>query len=317
MNSGLLYEMQYRTLGHTGLQVSRLGFGASPLGNEFGPVDTTEAESAVHLALDSGVNFFDVAPYYGRGLAEQRLGTALQGHRHRAIVATKCGRDGVANFDFSAARVRSSIDESLSRLGTEYVDVLHVHDIEYGDRRQIVKETIPALREVQKAGKARFIGITGLSVKMLRDVASEVPVDCILSYCRHNLLNRDMDTVLAPYAREHGIGLINASPLHMRLLTDEGPPEWHPAPTEVKKAAHQVVQLCRQMHASVSDVAIQFAVEHPYVSSTIVGISTRAEMQKNLRAIEASIDPNLLAEIERIVEPVKRLSWITGRPENH
>ena len=165
--------MEYRTLGKTGLKVSRLGFGAATLGNEYGVADPQEIGRAVHLAIDSGINFFDVAPYYGRTLGETRLGDALQGRRHEVIIATKCARYDKTEFDFSAARVTRSIDESLQRLKTDYVDILHVHDVEFGNKRQIVDETIPALRRIQAAGKARFIGITGLTVCMLRDIAEE------------------------------------------------------------------------------------------------------------------------------------------------
>src|SRR5882762_7454652 len=136
--------MEMRSLGKTGLQVSRLGFGAAPLGNEYGGMNNAEAQRAIHLAIDNGINFFDVAPYYGRTLAESRLGVALKGRRHSIELATKCGRYDKNGFDFSAARVTQTTDESLARLQTDYLDILHVHDIEFGDRRQIIEETIPA-----------------------------------------------------------------------------------------------------------------------------------------------------------------------------
>src|ERR1700691_5173748 len=110
--------MEYATLGRTGLRVSKLGFGGSPLGNEFGETDPAEGERAVHCAIDLGINYFDVAPYYGRTLAEKPLGAALAGRRDEGIPGTKCGRYDVNGFDFSAARIRSSIDESLQRLRT-------------------------------------------------------------------------------------------------------------------------------------------------------------------------------------------------------
>src|SRR6202167_3011207 len=130
--------MEYATLGRTGLRVSKLGFGGSPLGNEFGAADPAEAERAVHCAIDLGINYFDVAPYYGRTLAETRLGAALAGRRDKVVLATKCGRYDVAGFDFSAARIRRSIEESLKRLRTDHVDVFLAHDIEFVEARQIV-----------------------------------------------------------------------------------------------------------------------------------------------------------------------------------
>jgi L-galactose dehydrogenase len=310
-------EMRYNSLGATGLQVSELGFGAAPLGDEYGKTDPREMSRALHFAIDRGVNFIDVAPYYGRTLAETRLGEMLQGRRHEVVLATKCGRYDIDGFDFSPAGVRRSIDESLRRLQTDYVDILHVHDVEFGCKRQIVEETIPELRRLQEQGKARFIGITGLSLKMLHQIASATPVDCILSYCRYTLLNRDLDCEVTPFARKHDVGLLNASPLHMRLLAETGPPDWHPAPPEVKTAARKVVELCQRHGATASRVALQFALQHPYVSSTFVGISSADEARRNIEAIRERPDPGLLAEIEEIVAPVRGKMWITGNAENH
>src|SRR5579862_6768115 len=150
--------LQRKILGATGLLVSEIGFGASPLGNEFRQTDPAEGVRAVHAAIDQGINFFDVSPYYGRTLAEKRLGVALGGKRYRVILATKCGRYDVASFDFSAARLRASIDESLTRLRTGYIDLWQAHDVEFVDARQIVDEAIPAMRQIQQQGKVRFIG---------------------------------------------------------------------------------------------------------------------------------------------------------------
>lgn len=304
--------MEYRTLGRTGLEVSKLGFGASPLGNEFGETDAAEGERAVHCAIDLGINYFDTAPYYGRTLSETRLGAALKGRRDRAVLATKCGRYDINGFDFSAARIRASIDESLQRLQTDYIDVFLAHDIEFVDANQIIEEAIPTMRELQREGKARFIGITGLQLNMLRRVAEAAPVDAILSYCRYNLLITDMDDLLTPFVKQHGIGLINASPLHMGILTANGPPPWHPAPADVKEAGRRVAQLCKQP----ADIALQFCFEHPYVSTTLAGMTTVEQVRQNVAAADTSADPEVLAEIRRIVSPVANRSWPSGRPEN-
>jgi L-galactose dehydrogenase len=310
-------DIQYGVLGATGLRVSRIGFGAAPLGDEYGKADAAEMQRSIHFAIDHGINFFDTAAYYGRGLSETRLGEALQGRRHQVILATKCARYDVDGFDFSAAGVRRSVDNSLQRLRTDYVDIMHVHDVEFGCRRQIVAETIPALRKIREQGKARFIGITGLSLRMLRDIAMETPVDCILSYCRYNLLNRDLDRVLAPVAEQRGVGLMSASPLHMRMLSPSGPPPWHPAPESVKNAARQVVELCSSRGRSAPEVALEFALQYPRVASTFVGFSSVAEVQENLAALERKPDEELLGEIARVVAPVQGVMWISGFAWNH
>ncbi|MEO8661159.1 MAG: aldo/keto reductase [Bryobacteraceae bacterium] len=309
--------MEYRTLGKTGLSVSLIGFGASPLGDEFRKTDPAEGARAVHSAIDQGINFFDVSPYYGRTLAEERLGAALNGRRDKVILATKCGRYDKSTFDFSAQRLYRSIDESLARLRTDYVDLLQLHDIEFADYAQIVEEAVPALRVIQRSGKARFIGITGLPLKILHAVASAVDVDSILSYCRYNFLITDLDKDVTPLCRQRNIGLINASPLHMGVLTNHGAPDWHPAPEAVKDAGRRVAETCSRYGVDVSSVALRFCLNHPDVASTLVGMADPAHVLKNIATLDLEVEPALLAEIAAIVAPVKDITWSSGEAVNN
>ncbi len=304
--------MLYGTLGNTDLSVSRIGFGASPLGDVFGTTDPAEGARAVHRAVDEGINFFDVSPFYGNTLAEERLGKALLGIRHKVVLATKCGRYGDESFDFSSVRIKRSIDESLARLQTDYVDIFQAHDIEFGDINQIVLETIPALREVQQSGKARYIGITGYPLGTLISVAQRAQVDTILSYCHYNLLVTDLDARLAPFTKASGIGLINASPLHMGLLSGSALPDWHPAPMNVRRAAADVVRLCRERGFDPVVVALSFCIGHPYVASTLVGMSTCEQVDSNLKALNFEISPAFLAEVEQLIAPAKDVVWPSG-----
>ena len=308
--------MQRRQLGQTELEVSVLGYGASPLGNEFEEIDAREGERAVHMAIDRGVNFFDTSPYYGRTLSEERLGRALGPRRNKIVLATKCGRYDVDAFDFSADRVRASIDESLRRLRTDYVDILQLHDIEFGDRDQIVNEALPAAREIQQAGKCRYVGITALPLGILRDVASRARVDSILSYARYNLLVDDLDTELRDFCEREGVGLINASPLHLRILTERGAPDWHLASEDVKRAGGRVAELCRARGVDVADVALKFCFDYPHTASVLVGMSKPRHVERNLRALAFETPPGLLDEIRELVEPVRNRIWPTGLPEN-
>jgi L-galactose dehydrogenase len=309
--------MEYRTLGKTGMEISIIGYGASPLGNVFGETDEAEGVSAVHYAIDHGINYFDVAPMYGVTLAETRLGKALGGKRDKIFLATKCCRYDMDEFDFSTKRVLESIDESLKRLQTDYVDVYQVHDIEFGDKEQVINEAIPAARKVQQSGKARFVGITGLPVRYLRHVAELVEVDTILSWAHYDLLEDEMDTVLTPFVREKGIGLMNASPLHQRLLTEKGPPEWHRSPKEVLEAGLKLAALCREHGVNIADVAMRFALDYPHVATTIVGMSKLRHVEQNIKVLDFKNDPELLARIEKLVAPAKNKMWFEGKPENN
>jgi L-galactose dehydrogenase len=308
--------MEYRKLGHTDLNLSVVGFGSATLGNVFGHINVDEGIRAVHFAIDSGINFFDSSPYYGTTLAETRLGEALAGRRERVILATKCGRYGLDDFDFSAKRVFTSMDESLRRLQTDYIDLFQVHDVEFGDVQQIIHETLPALRQLQQQGKARYIGVTGYPPRVLRRIAEATPVDSILTYCHYNLLNTDMDGVLTAFARERGIGLINASGLCMGILTEHGPPDWHPAPQEVRDAGKKAAEFCRHHGADLPEVALRFCLDHPYVSSTLIGMATMNQVEASLRLLQSSTDKVFLAQVEAILAPVFNYVWPSGRPEN-
>ena len=200
--------------------------------------------------------------------------------RDKFILATKVGRYGseMKDFDFSAKRVTASVDESLKRIGVEYVDVIHAHDIEFGDLDQIIQETIPALRKAQKAGKARFVGVTGLPLKAIRRVVEAVPVDAVLSYC-HFELNDTALLDLVPVLKNRGVGIINASPLGMGLLSSRGTPAWHPAPAELKEVCACAAAHCRAHGASIEKLAIQYALTNPDMQTTVVGSANPAEME--------------------------------------
>lgn len=308
--------MEYHNLGKTGVRLSELGFGAAGLGNDYGTVDPSEGQRAVDQAIDSGITYFDTAPYYGRTLSEERLGVALQGKRDRIVLSTKLGRYDKAAFDFSAARVRSSIEESLGRLRTDYVDLLIAHDVEFGDREQVISETIPEMRRVQEAGKARFIGISGLPLKILADVAERGRVDFVLSYCRYTLLNRDLDRWLSPTVQRLDLGLINAAPVHMGILTKQGPQPWHPAQEEIKKAGREIVALCESHGVAPELVAVRFSMNHPLIASTLVGMPRQMEVEQNLKALDFKIDSGLLESIDRIYYSLNETIWPSGLAEN-
>jgi L-galactose dehydrogenase len=311
--------MEYRVLGQTGLRISALSFGASSLGGVFRAVEESDCIRTVHVSLEKGINFIDTSPFYGLTKSEAVLGKALKTvPRDSYILATKVGRYGseMKDFDFSAKRVTASVDESLKRIGVKYVDVIHVHDIEFGDLDQVIRETIPALRKVQKAGKARFVGVTGLPLKAIRRVVEAVPVDAVLSYCRFEL-NDTALLDLVPLLKNHGVGIINASPLGMGLLTTRGTPPWHPAPAELKEVCARAAAHCRANGASVEKLAIQYTLTNPDIATTVVGSADPAEMENNIRWASEPIDRQLLDEVLAILKPVHNLTWPSGRPENN
>lgn len=313
-------KLQLRPLGNTGLKVSSVGFGASPLGKVFGPVSEEEAVASVLEAFRLGINFFDTSPYYGATLSEKVLGKALKAlraPREEYIVSTKCGRYA-EGFDFSAGRVTRSIDESLERLQLDYVDILQCHDIEFGSLDQIVNETIPALQKLKEAGKIRFIGISGLPLEIYTYVLDRIPpgsVDVILSYCRYSLNDSTLEDLI-PYLKSKGVGVISASPLSMGLLTELGPPDWHPASPELKSACQAAAAYCKEKGKSITKLAMQFSLSNRDISTILVGMNSVKQVQENVAAAnEVALfgkDQQSLLEIEAILKPVKNQTWPSG-----
>ena len=165
--------MKTRPLGKTGIELPILSFGASSLGQEFRSVALDDALKSVQVALDCGINFIDTSPFYGRGISEVLLGVALRGvPRDSYKLCTKLGRYDLTHFDFSAKRVTESIDVSLHRLGTDHLDIILCHDIEFVPMQQIVDETIPALRKAKQAGKVKAIGFSGYPQKIFKFIWS-------------------------------------------------------------------------------------------------------------------------------------------------
>lgn len=309
--------MQYRTLGKTGLSLSVLGFGSSPLGGVFGDVGEADAIRAVHRALDLGINYFDVAPFYGITKAESVLGTCLRGvPRERYFLSTKVGRYGGTDFDFSAERVTRSVDESLSRLGLDYADILLCHDIEYVPMAQIWEETLPALAKVVQQGKARYLGFSGLPLAIYPCVLEQTDlVDVVLSYCHYTIQDTSLDTLL-PYLTARNLGVINAAPLGMGLVSEREPPSWHPASPELKAACRQAAEYCTAHGVSLSDLALSFSIQRPDIATTLAGMGSVTEVERNVASVARIPDPTILAEVRAILAPVRDQTWPSGLPEN-
>ncbi len=309
--------MEYRTLGNTGLSVSKLSFGASSLGSVFRNIDEAEGIRTVHEALDLGINLLDVSPYYGLTKAETVLGKALKGvARDRFLLSTKAGRYGDEEFDFSPERIVRSVDESLHRLNLDYIDILHLHDIEYSDMNQIIEESIPTLYRLKEQGKIRFHGITGFPLKIYPKVMDQLPVDTMITYCHYSINDTSLLDLL-PYLEDKKVGVINASPLSMGLLTSRGTPPWHPATDEIKEACKKAAQFCTALGADLAKLAIQFSMRNERIPTTLVGTANPDNIRKNIQWIEEPMDDELLIRVQEILQPIQNKTWPIGRMENN
>ena len=309
--------MKFRSLGRTGLELSWLSFGASSLGAEFRGVDINEAMRSVHVALDLGMNFIDTSPFYGRGMSEVLLGITLRDvPRSKYLLGTKLGRYDAAHFDFSAKRVAESVDVSLHRLGVDYFDIMLCHDIEFVDMRQIVDETLPALRKIRDAGKVRFIGISGYPMNIFKYVLDRTELDVVLSY-NHYTLQNTMFADLVPYLKQKQVGIMNAAPFSARLLTNQPLPKWHKATSEVRDCARRAAEHCAKQGVDIAQLALQYSIANEDMTTCIVGSANPDNVRKWVEWSEKPLDGKLVAEVQEILQPIHNWFYIEGRPENN
>jgi aryl-alcohol dehydrogenase-like predicted oxidoreductase len=310
--------MQRRILGKTGLELPVLSFGASSLGAEFRSVQLDEVFESIRVALELGLNLIDTSPYYGRGMSEVLLGIALQGvPRSNYLLCTKLGRFDANHFDFSAKRVAESVDVSLHRLRTDHLDIILCHDIEFVPLRQIIDETLPALRKIQASGKVRYVGISGYPMKIFDVIQREAELDCILSYNQYTLQNTRLVDDILPTMREKGIGVMNAGPFAARLLTNAPLPSWHRDSNEVQKVAREAAIFCEKQGVDIAHLALHFSCAHPDLATTIAGSANPNNIRKWVQWLNSPVDPALLADVLKILQPVHNVSHLEGLPENN
>ena len=299
------------------MKISHLSFGASSLGSVFRETNEKESFEAVEAAIEGGINFIDVSPYYGHYKAETVLGKALRNiPRDKYYLSTKVGRygkDGVNTWDYSAKRVTDSVYESMERLGIDFIDLINVHDIEFqaarpGGLQLVVDETLPALFELKDKGVVGHVGITDLQLENLKWVAERVPVESILNFC-HYTLNDDALTDYLDFFEARGIGIINASPLSMGLLSQRGVPAWHPAPKALVEACQKAAEHCNAKNYPIEKLAVQYSVSNPRIASTLFSSANPANVRRNIEWANEEPDWNLVKEVQEIIGDQQRVTW--------
>ena len=297
------------------MKVSALSFGASSLGGVFHDLKEKEGIAAVFTAIEQGINFIDVSPYYGYYKAETVLGKALRDiPRSSYYLSTKVGRygkDGVNTWDYSARRAKESVYESMERLHVDYVDLINVHDIEFADLHQVAEETLPALAELRAEGIVRHVGITDLQLENLQWVIDHTErglVETILNFCHHCLCDDRLVDYL-DYFESRGIGVINASPLSMGLLSERGVPAWHPAPKPLVEACSKAAAYCQSKGYPIERLAMQFAVSNPRIATTLFSTTRPENVRKNVGYISQPMDATLLDDVRKIIGPQQRVTW--------
>ena len=308
--------MQYYEIGKTGMKVANLAFGASSLGGVFHDIKEKEAIEAVFTAVDGGLNFLDVSPYYGHYKAETVLGKALKDiDRSRYYLSTKVGRygeNGVNTWDYSAKRAKESVYESMERLNIDYIDLINVHDVEFcSDLSIIANETLPALHELKAEGVVKHVGITDLQPENLKWVIEHTPkgtVESVLCFC-HYCLNDDMLLDYLDFFEKNEIGVINASPLSMGLLSQRGAPAWHPAPEALKQRCSEAAKLCAERGTEIEKLAMQYSVSNPRIATTLFSSANPKNVLKNIDFVNSEYDEELAREVQAFIGDQMRVRW--------
>lgn len=310
--------MRYTELGRTGMKISHLSFGASSLGSVFRETNEKESFEAVEAAIEGGINFIDVSPYYGHYKAETVLGKALRNiPRDKYYLSTKVGRygkDGVNTWDYSAKRVTDSVYESMERLGIDFIDLINVHDIEFqaalpGGLQKVVDETLPALFELKAKGVVGHVGITDLQLQNLKWVVERCEgVESILNFC-HYTLNDDALADYIGFFEQHGVGIINASPLSMGLLSERGVPAWHPAPKALVAVCQKAAEHCKAKGYPIEKLAVQYSVSFPRIASTLFSSANPANVRRNIEWANEEPDWDLVKEVKEIIGDQQRVTW--------
>lgn len=310
--------MEYKSLGRSGLRVSQVGLGCNNFGRR---CDQEQTTAVVRKALDLGVTFFDTADIYGpRGLSEEYLGKALAGHRREAIIATKFAGpmgEGPLSGGTSRRYVMEAIDASLRRLGTDYVDLYQIH---FPDPRTPIEETLRALDDVVRAGKARYIGCSNFAAWQVVEAQwvtrTQHLSPLVSAQNQYNLLDRRIERELVPACNAYGLGVLPYFPLANGFLTGKyRPGEPPPEGTRLAAAGPRADQVLNERNFqmltklesfaqerghTVLELAIGWLATQPHVASVIAGATKPEQVEENVRAAAWKLSPDELTQVDAI-----------------
>ncbi|WP_377272921.1 aldo/keto reductase [Peterkaempfera sp. SMS 1(5)a] len=314
--------MHRRVLGRSTVPVTRLSFGAAGIGNLFTEVTEDQARAAVEAAWGAGVRYFDTAPHYGLGLSERRLGEALRQYpRAEYAVSTKAGRllrpvdpphgtdldngfavpaDHRRVWDFSAAGVRSSIEQSLTRLGLDRIDIVYLHDPD--DHEQAAFDTAyPELERLRAEGVVGAIGAGMNQAAMLTRFVRETDVDVVLLAGRYTLLDQGGLAELLPEAERRGVSVVVGGAFNSGLLADPAPGatfDYTAAPQALLERALRIKAVCERYDVPLRAAALQFPLGHRAVAGVLVGTRSAHEVEDAAAMIEHPLPDALWAALK-------------------
>ncbi|MFN2225232.1 MAG: aldo/keto reductase [Anaerolineae bacterium] len=318
--------MLYRELGRSGVRVSALAMGCWALADAatWGPQSEADSIATVHAALDLGIDTFDTAEGYGGGESEVVLGRALRGRREQVVIATKVSRSNL-----SAESVRQACEDSLARLGTDYIDLYQVH---WPSRSVLLEETLGALEDLQDEGKVRAVGVCNFGVGDLSELAATAGAQrpVVSNQLPYSLLWRAVEYEIRPACVDAGLGILCYSPLSQGLLTGkyrspgdvpEGrartrlfssrrPQARHGEPgaeEEVFRALVEIEGICDEGGWPMASVALAWLLQQPGVTSVIAGARTPDQIRQTAQAADLNLAPETVARLSAATDEVKHL----------
>ncbi|MFE0416679.1 aldo/keto reductase [Streptomyces tendae] len=329
--------METHRLGRTDVEVTRLAFGGGPLGGLFEPLDDRTAAQALDAAWESGIRSYDTAPHYGIGTSERRIGELLRGKpRTGFTVSTKVGRLLVPQdpqgrtdesfavpathrrvWDFTRDGIRRSVEDSLTRLGLDRIDILYLHDAgRYFE--DALRHGYPALAELRAEGMVGAIGAGMYDTGKLSRLVREADPDVVMLSGRQTLLDHSALDELLPACTERGVSMMAASVFNSGLLATDRPAvgahyDYGATTPELLERVHRIADVCAAHGVTVPQAAMTFPLLHPAVAGIAVGMRTAQEVRRNVAAFAAPVPPELWAELcgEGLLDD-RALKLVTG-----
>jgi L-galactose dehydrogenase len=288
--------MEYTILGKTGLKVSKLGLGGAPLAGDFGSTDADEVQYMIHEAIDSGINFIDTAPLYGKGESERRIGQALKDRRDRVVLATKAVK---SNLTYDYKSTIQSVEDSLLRLQTDYIDLLQLHDVESQSYDLVMNEAIPALQKLRQDGKIGNMGVTTRELPLLMKYMKTGCFDTIQFYARYMLIDHTAKDEVLPLAKEMNMGVINGSVLGLGLLAEVTAHFMRAEIVGKAQARMDQLQFLRKTESKgLIEPGMRFSLTNPDIHVSLTGVATRETLRMNIPFCDGKgLEPEELRKI--------------------
>lgn len=303
-------RMKYQQLGRTHMIASKLSIGGATLcGSFYGDLDFDEAKRTVHEALKRGINYIDTAPFYGQGESEANVGRILKDVPRQAFyIATKTcryDRSGPGQFDFSFERTMRSVDESLARLGVDYIDLYQLHDVEFADDiDEVINGAFMACLKLKEEGKVRAIGINGYPLSVLKEglIKGAGRFDTVLTYARYTMFD---DSLLAflPFFNQMNVGIIAASAQGCGMLTNRGPPAWHAGSDGLKALVAEAAEICRANDVELGKLSTFHCLRIPgQVGTFLMGMEKMEYLNHNMNAYLDGLTANEMEVYEVLMK---------------